>query len=97
MTKLQKKPGIKQSPKLKSEGSTVSADRRATKSSIILQLLNQDKGATLAALATASGWQEHSVRGFMSGTLKKKRGLDVISQIIDGNRQYSIRKGRSGR
>lgn len=97
MTKQLKKSQLTRSPKLKSEETTVSADRPATKLSIILQLLNQDKGATLAALATASGWQEHSVRGFMSGTLKKKRGLNVTSEIIDGNRHYCICKGRSGR
>ena len=54
MTKQLKKLDIKPSPKLKLEGPTVSGDRPETKSSIILQLLNQDKRATLAALATTS-------------------------------------------
>ena len=94
MTKQQKKSVLKLPPKLKLERSTVLASRPGTKSSIILQLLNQDKGATVASLATTSGWQEHSIRGVMSGTLKKTLGLDVASQIIDGIRHNSVRSGR---
>ena len=97
MTNPQKKSELKRSPKCQLESTAVPAIRQGTKSSIILQLLNQDKGATAAALATASGWQEHSVRGFISGTLKKKRGLEVTSQIIDGIRHYSVRRRRAGR
>lgn len=66
------------------------AARPGTKSNAILQLLNRDTGATVKELAAAADWQDHSVRGFMSGTLKKRRGLDVTSQIIDGVRYYRI-------
>ena len=97
MSKNQKKPSLKKSPKVKLAGTTNGAGRPDTKSSIILQLLNQEEGATVTSLAKAVGWQEHSVRGFMSGTLKKKHRLEVMSQIINGVRQYRIRSGRAGR
>jgi hypothetical protein len=41
-------------------------------------------------LVAASGWQAHSVRGFLSGTLKKKHGLTVASEKADGIRRYRI-------
>ena len=93
MTKHQKKPDLKRSAKEKSAAENVSSGRANTKSSIILHLLNREKGATLAELATATAWQAHSLRGYMSGTLKKKLGLDVTSKIVNGTRHYSLRGG----
>ncbi|MEQ1515461.1 MAG: DUF3489 domain-containing protein [Usitatibacteraceae bacterium] len=60
------------------------------KSTKIQQLLGRTSGATIKELAAATGWQEHSVRGFMSGTLKKKLGFAVSSEIYDGARHYKI-------
>lgn len=48
-----------------------------TKTDLVLKLLRREQGATLEDLVTATGWQPHSVRGFISGTLRKKRGLTV--------------------
>ena len=96
MSKQVKKSGTKKISKVKSVQSTIPASRPGTKSSIILQLLNHGEGATVASLAQATGWQEHSVRGFMSGTLKKKHGLDIGSQLINGIRHYSLRGGKPG-
>ena len=96
MSKQVKKSDKKKTPNLQSVQSAVPASRHGTKSSIILQLLNHGKGATVASLAQATGWQEHSVRGFMSGTLKKKHGLDIGSQLINGIRHYSLRGGKPG-
>jgi hypothetical protein len=93
MTKHQKQLGFKRSPKVKVSAAIIPSDRLNTKSSIILQLLNRKQGATVAELATAAVWQEHSVRGFMSGTLKKKLGLEVASEIVNGTRHYSVRSG----
>ena len=63
----------------------------ATKSKKIIQLLKRRSGATIAELQKATGWQAHSVRGFLSGTIKKKMGLNVISEKAeDGERQYRI-------
>jgi hypothetical protein len=62
----------------------------ATKSETILALLRQPGGATLKALMAATGWQAHSVRGFISGQLTKKLCLKVKSGKRDGERVYSI-------
>ena len=50
-----------------------------SKGSKILNLLQRNTGATIAELANSTGWQRHSVHGFMSGTLKKKQGLEIKS------------------
>ena len=65
--------------------------RQGTKTSVIVGLLRRDAGATLQELMDASSWQAHSVRGFLSGTLKKKQGLPVSSAKDDrGVRRYRI-------
>ena len=57
----------------------------------MIALLQQPQGATLRAIMRATGWQTHSVRGFVSGHLKKKLGLKVRSSQRDGERVYSIK------
>jgi hypothetical protein len=65
--------------------------REGSKTAIILDLIRRPKGATLEDLMAATGWQAHSVRGFLSGTLRKKMGLTVESaKRQDGERIYSI-------
>jgi Protein of unknown function (DUF3489) len=67
------------------------AKRAGTKSDTVLALLRQTGGATLQALMAATGWQAHSVRGFISGQVTKKMRLKVRSFTRDGQRVYSIR------
>ncbi|MEP7240046.1 MAG: DUF3489 domain-containing protein [Devosia sp.] len=63
----------------------------STKLGIVVAALKGKKGATLADLTTATGWQPHSVRGAISGALKKKLGLAITSSLIDGRgRVYRI-------
>ena len=65
--------------------------RRGSKTSKVLSLLQRPKGAALNELTKATGWQAHSVRGFLSGTLRKKMGLQVASaKSADGERRYSL-------
>jgi hypothetical protein len=63
----------------------------ATKAEIILKLLRRNTGASVADLAKATGWQHHSVQGFISGTLRKKRGLEIRSEKPENKeRRYFI-------
>jgi Protein of unknown function (DUF3489) len=65
--------------------------RAGTKADQILALLRQPSGATLQSITKATGWQAHSVRGFISGHLVKKMKLRVQSFRRDGERVYRIR------
>jgi hypothetical protein len=65
--------------------------KKLTKLDAVLKLLKSSKGATIDAIMDATGWQAHSVRGFLSGTVKKKFGLAVESATAkDGTRRYRI-------
>ena len=65
--------------------------RDGSKAAKVLALLKRPDGATLAELMKATGWQAHSVRGFLSGTVSKKLGLAVTSaKSEDSERTYSI-------
>jgi hypothetical protein len=68
------------------------AEGRATKAEMIIALLHEPNGSTLKAIMTATGWQSHSVRGFISGQLIKKRKLRVRSFKREGERVYKIRR-----
>jgi hypothetical protein len=62
-----------------------------TKTNQVLGLLRRVRGASISDLSTATGWQAHSVRGFLSGTVKKKMGLVVVSEKDGkGVRRYRI-------
>lgn len=61
------------------------------KTATVLKKLKTPRGATIEALMQATGWQAHSVRGFLSGTVRKKLALTMISEIgKDGVRRYRI-------
>ncbi len=67
--------------------------RNGTKSAKVLDLLKRSGGATGKDLMKATGWQAHSVRGFISGVLGKKMGLTVTStKVEDGERRYSLKR-----
>jgi DNA-binding XRE family transcriptional regulator len=65
--------------------------RENTKQSKLIAMLRRSSGATIDDLAKATGWQRHTVRGAISGALKKKLGLTVTSnKTKDGERVYRI-------
>lgn len=68
----------------------LTADKRrggnplVTKQAAMVDLMKRPKGASIADLTNATGWQAHSVRGAISGTLKKQLGLRVNSESVEG-------------
>ncbi len=63
----------------------------STKSGLLIKLLKSKHGVSLAQLQEASGWQAHSVRGFLSGTVRKKLGLNLEPVVgRNGSRRYRI-------
>ncbi len=69
-----------------------------TKNAQLLQLLNRPEGASIGDMMQATDWQQHSVRGFLAGTVKKKMGLALTSSKAEGEvRRYRIAAARRGR
>ena len=64
--------------------------RAGTKTATVLALLRGPSGATLADLMQATGWQAHSVRGFLSATVRKKLGLPLVVEAGESGRHYRI-------
>src|SRR5882762_3418656 len=67
----------------------------APKQDRVVALLQQPGGAALDVLVDATGWQKHSVRGFLAGTVRKKLKLPLISEKVDGIRTYRIGASRA--
>lgn len=67
-----------------------SPQRTGSKQSTMIALLQRMNGATIDELAEATGWQRHSVYGFMSGVLRKKLGLSISSELTSKGRTYRI-------
>jgi len=68
--------------------------RPGTKAALILACLKRPKGASLKELVTATGWQPHSIRGFLSGVVAGKMGLKIKSiKHVSSDRRYSVKAG----
>src|SRR5215468_5664530 len=68
-----------------------------SKQSRVIAMLQSPTGATIAAMMKTTGWQQHSVRGFLAGVVRKRLKLKLASKKVDGNRIYQVPGGTSSR
>jgi hypothetical protein len=83
---------IKGKSRARSSKSVVRSD---TKHARIIAMLRVPAGATIAALMAATEWQQHSVRGFLAGIVRKKLSLNLVSELTDRGRIYRIKDGKA--
>ena len=103
MSKSAKKPAKSPLSVRAAKPSQQSADAPKTnktdarsKQARVIAMLQSPTGTTIAAIMKATGWQPHSVRGFLAGVVRKRLKMKLISKKVDGNRIYQIASGDSG-
>ena len=81
--------------KRRAPGASKPPARSATKHDRIIAMLRTSAGATIASLVAATEWQQHSIRGFLAGVVRKKLGLNLVSEQTNKGRVYRITTGKA--
>jgi Protein of unknown function (DUF3489) len=80
-------------PAVGHRSSAKQTERAESKRAHILAMLRAPSGATINAMVHATGWQQHSVRGFLAGIVRKKLRLNLVSAATESGRLYRITDG----
>jgi len=75
---------------------TPAAAPREGRGAVMIRLMQAEAGATAKELADAVGWQVHSVRGFIAGSLKKRTDLALVTSRTDGTTRYRVTTAAGG-
>jgi Protein of unknown function (DUF3489) len=94
-----KRAGAKKTARASAKATKASTNqvKHDSKQDRIVALLQRPEGATLDLLVKETQWQKHSVRGFLAGTVRKKLKLPLLSEKIDGARNYRIGKAKAAK
>lgn len=84
-------------PKTNDSKTKEAKSRASSKQEMVLGLLRRPEGATIATIIKATRWQQHSVRGFFAGVVRKRLGLTLESDKSDGDRTYRIVGGKASK
>lgn len=85
---------LSRAAKVKESGRTPSNARPQSKQTRVLTLLRRKDGVTVPTIMKATGWQQHSVRGFLAGVVRKKLKLNLVSRKSEGKRIYRVPAGK---